>query len=135
MVSDDAVLLISPPAPCRSVGPSQTEDDGDRHVLPDGDIQPDGLRHSRLLSRQRYGHHSGGRKKRRPAQSVAMVTAGGVRSDLPRQLKDTELSGRLGGRHRSRGLCGGRECENNQITALSMRRLTMQRRLLFVAVK
>lgn len=74
-------------------------------------------------------------EKKRPAQSVAMVTAGGVRSDLPRQLKDTELSGRLGGRHRSRGLCGGRECENNQITALSTRRLTVQRRLLFVSVK
>lgn len=134
MVSD-AVLLISP-APCRSIGPSQTEDDGDRHVLPDGDIQPDGLRHSRLLSRQRYGHHSGERKKNCAAKkSVAMVTAGGVRSDLARQLKDTELSGQLGGRHWSRGLCGGRERENNQITALSTRRLIVQGRLLFVAVK
>lgn len=41
--------------PCRSFSASQTENGGDRHVLPRGDIQPDGLWHSRLLARQRYG--------------------------------------------------------------------------------
>lgn len=39
----------------RSIGSSQTEDDGDRLVLPGRNFQPDGLRHCRLLSRQRYG--------------------------------------------------------------------------------
>lgn len=77
-------MLIS--FPCRSISASQTEDSGDRHVLPDRDIQPDGLWHSRLLARQRYG------VARRKIQSVALATAGSVHSDLPWQLEDTELS-------------------------------------------
>lgn len=38
----------------RSIHASQAEDSGDRHVLPNRNIQPDGLWHTRLLARERY---------------------------------------------------------------------------------
>lgn len=77
------LLFIS--FPRRSISASQAEDSGDRHVLPHRDIQPDGLWHSGLLARQRYG-------VARKIQGVALVTAGSVHGDLSWQLKDTELS-------------------------------------------
>lgn len=71
--------------PCRSIDAPQTEDGGEGHVLPDRDIQPDGLWHPGLLARQRYGEAPN-------IQGVALVTAGSVHSDSSWQLKDTELS-------------------------------------------
>lgn len=75
---------------CRSISASQTEDGGDRHVLPHRDIQPVGLWHSRLLTRQRYD-------VRQKYKVLPWWWGRSVHGDLSWQLKDTELPAWLRG--------------------------------------